>query len=125
MAPPNQRALVQIARAGSALETSLTIAALEGAGFAPCAPGFHSVHALPYFSTALGGIAIRVPRHQADAARAFLRALPGHTSTAPIVRPGPLGWLRRLLLGAAHLMTGSAPQDRSISPKDPPKGPRP
>ncbi|MBZ8118923.1 hypothetical protein KUD11_09705 [Roseovarius sp. LXJ103] len=115
--------LVQIARAGSSLEASLTIAALEGAGFSPSAPGFHTVHTLPYLSTALGGIPIRVPAHEAPEALAFLRALPSHTSAVPTVRPGPAGWLKRALLSVAYLLTGRAPHNHSAPLQKPPKDP--
>lgn len=114
---------VQITRAGSALEASLTIAALEGAGFRPSAPGFHTAHTLPYFSTAIGGIPIRVPAHEAPGAAAFLAALPAHRCTATPPRPGPLGWVKRILIRAAYLLTGPAPQDQGTRRHTPPKDP--
>ncbi len=123
MAPAASAPLVQIARARSALEASLTIAALEGAGFSPSAPGFHTVHTLPYFSTALGGIPIHVPSHEAPEAAAFLAALPAHRRTAPRPRPGPLGWGKRILLRATYLLTGPAPQDQGTTRHNPPKDP--
>jgi hypothetical protein len=112
-------ALTTIARAASAMDASLMITALEGAGFDVFAPGYHTLSNLPHLGVALGGAGIMVPVDQAGDALTFLAALPGpEDADAP---PPMSSWqfLRRVAVGALYLSVGAAPSLRGVFRRNP------
>ncbi|MBY6138353.1 hypothetical protein KUV26_02790 [Leisingera daeponensis] len=54
---------------------SVTVSALEAAGFQVFCPGINTITLLPHHSLAFGGVPIRVPAEEAAEASEYLRAI--------------------------------------------------
>ncbi|WP_424977565.1 hypothetical protein [Leisingera sp. S232] len=95
---------------------SVTVSALEVAGFRVFCPGVNTVTLLPHQSLALGGVPIKVPTGEAREASEYLRAIQAGLSeplvnTAP-AEPAPAknGFWQKMANALGYLLFGiSAP----------------
>ena len=113
--------LTRIAHVYSTSEAALTIAALEGAGFAVFVPGYHTHNTVPHISVALGGMPVLIESHHAREARDFLAALDKAAAEAEAeeqnngaagddtARPASRSWLYKLVMLFVYFLTGTAP----------------
>ena len=114
-----QGPLTIIAHAGSAMDASLTITALEGAGFDVFVPGYHMLNNVPHLGVARGGVPIMVRQPHAKEAATFLAALPQPKSASESDSLGVWGVLGRVFAGLFFLFTGTAPSLRGVFRRDP------
>ncbi len=114
-----QGPLTIIANAGSAMDASLTITALEGAGFDVFLPGYHMLNNFPHLGVALGGVPIMVRQPHAEEAAAFLAALNQPETASERSCLGVWGVLGRVFASLLFLSTGTAPSLRGVFRRDP------
>ncbi len=101
------------------MDASVTITALEGAGFDVFVPGYHMLNTFPHLGVALGGVPIMVRQPHVKEAATFLAALPQPETASESGCIGVWGALGRIFASLFFLSTGTAPSLRGVFRRDP------